>query len=47
MVPERKSDGYLLKDRMIDCESSLWSTAQRQKNSNDLMLMLGLNETID
>ena len=25
----------------------MWSTAQRQKRSMDLMLVLGLNETID
>ena len=25
----------------------MWSIAQRQKRSTDLMLMLGLNETID
>ena len=25
----------------------MWSTAQRQKTSMDLILMLGLNETID
>ena len=44
MVPEIKQDGNLTKDRKIYGESNVWSTAQRSK---DLMLMLGLHETID
>ena len=34
-----------MKDREINGESNVWSTAQRQKRSNDLML--GWNETED
>ena len=44
MVPERKQDGNIMKDRKIHDESDMWSTAQRSKN---LILMFGLNETID
>ena len=36
-----------MKDRNIHGESNVWSTAQRQKISTDLMFMLGLKETID
>ena len=34
-------------DRKIHGESDVWSAAKRQKISTDLMLMLGLKETID
>ena len=36
-----------MKDREIHGESNVWSTAQRQKRSTDLMFMLALYETID
>ena len=36
-----------MKGRRIHGESNVWSTAQRQKKSTDLIFMLGLNETID
>ena len=45
MVPERKRDRNFMKDMGIHCESNVWSSAQRLKNSQDLMLHL--NETID
>ena len=36
----------ILGSEEIPCERSVWSTAQRKK-SNELMLMLGLSETIE
>ena len=48
MVPETKWDGkFSKKDGKIHGESNVWSTAQMQKRSTDLMFMLGLNETMD
>ena len=44
---DRKYDVNFAKDRKVHGESNVWSTAQRQKRSTDLMLMLCLNETID
>ena len=36
-----------MKDREIHGESNVWSAAQRQKKSMDLMFFLGLSVTID
>ena len=36
-----------MKDRKIHGESNVWSTAQMQKISTDLMLILSMKETID
>ena len=47
MVPERKLDEYFMIDRKIHGENNVWSTAQRQKRSTDLMFMLGLNEAMN
>ena len=43
MVSERKLNLNFTKDIMIHGESNVWSTAQRQKRSMDLMFMLGFN----
>ena len=41
MMPERKRDDNFTKDRETHGKSNVWSTAQRQNRSTDLMLMLG------
>ena len=45
-MSKRKRDWNFTKDREIHGESNVWSAFPR-KISKDLMLMLGLNETID
>ena len=37
----------ITKDEEIHGDSNVWSTAQRQNGAKDIMLMLGLNETVD
>ena len=36
-----------MKNRAIHSENSMWSTANKTKRTKDLMMMFGLNETID
>ena len=47
MVPEGKRYGNFMKNRDIHGGSNVWSTAQRLKRSMDLMLVLGMNGTMD
>ena len=44
---EGKPDGNIANDRLINVEINVWSTSQRLKRSKKMVLMYGLNETID
>ena len=43
IVPERKLDGNIMKDKEIHGEGNVWTTAQRQKETKGFDVVVGFD----